>query len=72
MKFAIEVNDKNEGQAIKDALEDPVLKAAVLIVGILRKLPSDKIRRRVLRNVAESLDDQQVSETPTSDDHESA
>jgi hypothetical protein len=53
MKAEIEVKDAEEAEAIQDALADPVIHAVVLIVGVLKKLPSDASRRRVLREASQ-------------------
>lgn len=57
MKAAIEVGDRREGSAIKAALEDPVLRATVIICGLL--LPLDKKERgRVMQYVNDKLKDE--------------
>lgn len=48
MRISIEVKDRNEGDAIKRALEDPETRAYVVVTGILAELPDDAARSRVL------------------------
>lgn len=58
MKAAIDVQSRREGDAIRIGLEDPIMRAMVLITGALRDLPSDRARERVMRYVADQLDDE--------------
>jgi hypothetical protein len=62
MKVAVEVKDRAEGGALKAGLEDPTVKAFVLVMGTLRALPSDRARKRVLEFVTDRLDEE--SQTP--------
>jgi hypothetical protein len=57
MKVMIDVKDRREGAAIKCALEDKALRALVVTVGNLLPLKSDRSRGRVLRYVADELDE---------------
>jgi hypothetical protein len=57
MKIKIEVKDEKEGQAIKRALGDDKTRALVVLVGTLLTLDSDRARLRVLKFVADSLDE---------------
>jgi hypothetical protein len=54
----IEVKNEKEAQAMLAGLDDPAVRALVLIVGTLAKLPSDRARRRALWFVADKLDEQ--------------
>ena len=49
MQARIEVKDRNERDAIQLALEDPETRAYVVVCGILRQLPDDPARLRVLQ-----------------------
>lgn len=54
MKTTIEVKDRKEGDQIKKALEDPQIRAFVVIAGVL--LPfSRQTQQRVLNFVADHL-----------------
>jgi hypothetical protein len=57
VKASIEVKDRKEADAIRTALDDPVVRAQVVIVGTLKALPSDRARARVLAFVQDSLDE---------------
>lgn len=59
MKATITVKDRKEADAIRAALDDPVVRAQVVVVGTLKSLPSDRARQRVLAFVQDSLDEQQ-------------
>lgn len=58
MKANIEVKSREEGNALKAGLNDPVLRAMVTTVGVLMSLPTDRARRRVLEYVADRLDEE--------------
>jgi hypothetical protein len=47
MKATIEVKDRKEADAIRTALEDPVVRAQVVVVGTLKAL-TPKAQARVL------------------------
>jgi hypothetical protein len=51
MKVSIQVKDRNEGDAITRALDDPEMRAYVVTMGILLELPDDAARTRVLHCV---------------------
>ena len=55
MKTNIEVKSREEGNAIKTALEDPTVRAFVTTMGVLLALPSNTVRARVLKNVSDQL-----------------
>lgn len=55
MKASIAVKDRKEADAIRSALEDPVVRAQVVVVGTLLQLPSVRARQRVLTFVSDSL-----------------
>ncbi len=57
MKVAIEVKDRNEATLMKAGLDDPVVRAVVMMSGALSQLPDDKTRRRVLGWVKEAMAD---------------
>jgi hypothetical protein len=58
MKATFEVKDRKEADAIRAGLEDPVVRAQVVILGTLKQLPSVKAQVRVLTFVKEMLDEQ--------------
>ena len=57
MKASIEVSSRREGDNIKAALEDEMVRAFVTVFGVLLRLPSDKARARVMQHVTERLSD---------------
>lgn len=57
-KTAIDVKNREEGNAIKAALEDPVIRASVVVAGVLKQLPSDRARARVVAYVQDVLAEQ--------------
>jgi hypothetical protein len=57
MKTTIEVKDRKEGEHIRTGLEDPAVRAFVVIMGVLKALPSDRSRVRVLNYVNDLLDE---------------
>lgn len=59
MKASIEVKDRKEADAIRTALEDPVIRTSVVICGLL--LPfSERARKRVLTFVMDKLDEDET------------
>lgn len=58
MKVSVQVKDRAEGTALQAGLEDPAVKAFVVLMGIMSKLPSDRSRNRVLTYVADHLAEQ--------------
>lgn len=61
MKATIDVKDRNEGNAIRDGLQIPTMRAAVIIAGLLLPL-SDRARKRVLDFVVDKLDEENQEE----------
>lgn len=57
MKANIEVSDRKEADAIRTGLDDPAVRAFVVVMGILLPL-SERARRRVLTYVTDRLDEQ--------------
>jgi hypothetical protein len=55
MKMSLAVKDRAEAEHIRLALADPAVRAFVVTMGVLKALPSDKQRVRVLELVAEKL-----------------
>ena len=49
MKANIDVTNRREADDIRAGLEDPAVRAFVMIMGALSRLPSDRARRRVLQ-----------------------
>lgn len=58
MKVAIIVDSKLEGEQLRNGLDDPQVRAFVRVVGILGQLASDRARARVLRFIADSIEEQ--------------
>lgn len=57
MKVAVEVKDRKEADAVRLAMEDPAMRAFVVVVGTLMSLPTDKARQRVMSYVEDHLRD---------------
>lgn len=55
MKTSIEVTNRHEGDDIRRGLNDPQVRAFVIVVGALAQLPSDRARARVLSYVQDKL-----------------
>jgi len=53
VKAAIEVSNKKEADAIRAGLNDPAVRAFVVIMGVLSVLPSQRSRERVMQFVAD-------------------
>lgn len=51
MKVAIEVNDRKEADQVKTAMDEPIVRAYVLVMGVLLQLPDDRSRKDVLAAV---------------------
>lgn len=51
------MNKREEKAAIIEGLKDPVLKATVLLVGVLRSLPTRRARIRVLQYINDKMDE---------------
>ena len=51
MKTEVEVTDRKEAAAVRQALRDPAIRAFVVVAGILSTLPSDRAKARVLNFV---------------------
>ncbi len=58
MKATVEVKDRAEAAHIREALDDPAIRAFVITVGALKALPSDRARKRVLQFVMDKLDEE--------------
>lgn len=57
MKVAVDVKNRQEADAVRRAMDDPQTRAYVLVVGTLLSLPSDRARQRVMRFVADHLNE---------------
>lgn len=62
MKATIEVSSRKEADAILSGLDDPGVRAFVIVVGALQSLPSDRSRARVLAYVQDLLDERDNNE----------
>jgi hypothetical protein len=58
MKATIEVKDRKEAEQIRNGLEDPTVRAFVCVMGVLKALPTDRSRARVLTYVNDLLNEQ--------------
>jgi hypothetical protein len=58
MKARIEVADRKEAEAIREGLEDPSVRAFVVMMGALKALPSDRARVRVMNYVTDMLNEE--------------
>jgi hypothetical protein len=67
MKALIEVKSRQEGDAIRSALEDKEMRAMAVVLGTLRSLTTDRVRKRVLEFALDKLDEQKelALEPPT-------
>lgn len=59
MKYTITVANKDEGEQIRAGLEDPAVRAFVKVYGVLKALPSDRARARVLAYIADRVAEEQ-------------
>jgi hypothetical protein len=57
MKAAIDVSDRKEAEAIRAGLNDPAVRAFVVVMGALSALPSDRTRQRVLDFVRDHFEE---------------
>jgi hypothetical protein len=58
MNTIVPVKNRKEGRLIRRALEDPTVRAFVLVMGSLMDLPTDRARARVLNHVADFFDEE--------------
>lgn len=58
MRVAVEVKNRTEAKAIKAAMDDPEVRAFVLVMGELLQLPSARARIRVLKFVEDFLEEE--------------
>jgi len=63
MKVSIDVKDKRERDAMRLGLEDPSVRAFVVVMGILKGLPSGRARKRVLTYVQDRLEEDADAES---------
>lgn len=59
MKANIEVKDRREADAIRIGLEDPAVRAFVVIMGVLAALPTKRAQARVLQYVSDRLEEEE-------------
>jgi hypothetical protein len=64
MKASIEVKDRREADAIRSGLEDPAVRAFVLIMGVMRELPTQRARARVLQYVTDRFQEEEGEPSP--------
>lgn len=57
MKAAIEVKSRKEADDLRRGLEDPAVRAFVVVMGVLLALPNDRARQRVLQYVRDKLEE---------------
>jgi hypothetical protein len=58
MKTLIEVKSRQEGDAIRSALEDQEMRAMAVVLGTLRSLTTKRVRQRVLDFAADKLSEE--------------
>lgn len=58
MKTTVEVSDRREAEALRTGLEDPAVRAFVIIIGVLKPL-TPRARARVMQYVTDKLDEDQ-------------
>jgi hypothetical protein len=63
MKAKIEVDNRHEAAAIRSGLDDPAVRASVIVMGSLNALPSDRARKRVLQYVIDYFDENPGQQT---------
>lgn len=61
MKASIEVSDRKEAEMIRHGLDDPSVRAFVVIMGALSTLGSSRSRERVMHFVKDYFDE--INET---------
>jgi hypothetical protein len=49
MKVSVQANNKDEARAIQVGMNDPAVRAFVIICGLLEQLPTQRARNRVLQ-----------------------
>jgi hypothetical protein len=57
MKANIEVADRKEADTIRKGLEDPAVRAFVIVMGALAALPSNRARERVMQYVRDYFEE---------------
>lgn len=58
MKANIDVKDRREADAIRSGLEDPTVRAFVIIMGVLSELPTVRAKKRVLQYVSDRFEEE--------------
>ena len=58
MKATVEVKDRREAEALRTGLDDPAVRAFVMVAGLLLPL-TPRSRARVMSYVADKLDEDQ-------------
>lgn len=64
MRVGIDLNNKQEADAVQRSLDDPLMKAAVVINGLLQALPTSTARSRVL-TIVQTLNEPQLQSLPS-------
>jgi hypothetical protein len=57
VKANIDVSDRKEAEYIRAGLDDPIMRAQVVVLGALKSLSSDRARKRVLNFVMDYFDE---------------
>jgi hypothetical protein len=60
MKTSIDVKSRQEGRDIRAGLEDPQVRAFVIVMGALLQLPIDRSRARVLSYVIDKAEEERA------------
>lgn len=65
MKATIEVSNREEAEAIRAGLNDPSVRAFVIIMGALSTLPTPRARERVMAFVGDYFSERDQLTGPT-------
>jgi hypothetical protein len=61
MKSSFDVKDRKEADQIRRALDEPDVRAFVVVMGALLALPTDRARVRCLQWVADRIDEERTA-----------
>jgi hypothetical protein len=64
MKATVDVKDRKEAEHLRNGLEDPAVRAFVVVMGALAALKTDRARQRVMNYVTDLLAEQDQQPTP--------
>jgi hypothetical protein len=55
VKVTIDIDSREEGELLRQGLKDPQVRAYVMVVGALNRLPNNRTKARVLNYVADRI-----------------